>query len=107
MIDQISSAASALSRSQGTTPAFLNAATPEAAAASTPDDFSGMISQMIANTAEALHQAETTSIAGIQGKVPLQQVVQTVLGAQQSLQAAIAVRDKITAAYLELSRMAI
>jgi flagellar hook-basal body complex protein FliE len=32
-------------------------------------------------------------------------VVEAVLGAEQTLQAAIAVRDKITAAYLELSRM--
>ncbi len=66
-----------------------------------------MISQMIADTANALHRAESTSVAAIHGKASVQNVVETVLAAEQSLQAAIAVRDKVTAAYLELSRMAI
>lgn len=106
MIDPISGLGG-VARASSAEPAFLNPATPSATAAPVPDDFGGMISQMIADTAQALHQAEGASIAAIQGKMPIQDVVEKVLAAEQSLQAAIAVRDKATAAYLELSRMAI
>ena len=107
MIDQIASTANALSRTQAVSPNFINAVEPAAQAASSPGDFSSMISQMIANTAEALHKAEGASVAGIHGNASVQNVVEAVLDAEQSLQAAIAIRDKVTAAYLELSRMAI
>lgn len=107
MIDQISSIATALSRAEGASPAFMNVAERAAPAGATPDDFSGMITQMITQTAEALHRAESTSVAAIQGQASVQNVVETVMNAEQMLQAAIAVRDKVTAAYLELSRMQI
>jgi flagellar hook-basal body complex protein FliE len=105
MIDSIAPAANTVSRNQMAP--FINTVAPEAPAASTPDDFTGMISQMFTQTADALHTAETTSAAAIQGQASIQEVVQAVLGAQQSLNGAIAVRDKLTAAYLEISRMAI
>ena len=106
MIDQIASTANALSRTQSpVAPSFIDAAEPAAQAGANPNDFSSMISQMIAETAEALHRAEGASVAGIHGKASVQTVVEAVLGAEQTLQAAIAIRDKITAAYLELCRM--
>lgn len=107
MIDQISSIATALPRTEGAAPAFMNVAEQVAPAGSSPGDFSGMITQMITQTAEALHKAESTSVAAIQGQASIQSVVETVLTAEQMLQAAIAVRDKVTSAYLELSRMQI
>jgi flagellar hook-basal body complex protein FliE len=107
MIDQISSIATALPRTEGASPAFMNVAEKTAPAGSSPDDFSGMITQMITDTAEALHKAESTSVAAIQGQASVQNVVESVMTAEQLLQAAIAVRDKVTAAYLELSRMQI
>jgi flagellar hook-basal body complex protein FliE len=108
MMDQLSSLASVASRIEpGSSPAFMNAVDKVAPAASTPDDFSNMISQMITETAQALHKAESTSVAGVQGQASIQNVVETVMTAEQMLQAAIAIRDKVTAAYLELSRMAI
>jgi flagellar hook-basal body complex protein FliE len=107
MIDQISSIAAAPPRIEGASPAFMNVAEKAAATGSSPDDFSGMITQMITDTATALHQAESTSVAAIQGQASVQNVVESVMNAEQLLQAAIAVRDKVTAAYLELSRMQI
>lgn len=70
-------------------------------------DFADLIGQAVADLAQQLRQAEATSIKGIQGQASLQEVVETVMSAEQSLQAAIAVRDKIVSAYLEISRMAI
>ena len=107
MLDQISSIATALPRTEAVSPAFMNTAERAMPAGSSPDDFSSMITQMITETAEALHKAESTSVAAIQGQASVQDVVESVMNAEQLLQAAIAVRDKVTAAYLELSRMQI
>ena len=50
---------------------------------------------------------EKAAISGIQGKASVQQVVDAVMSAERSLQTAIAIRDKITGAYQDISRMAI
>lgn len=55
----------------------------------------------------SLKEAEAASIAGMQGTLPMQTVVERVLEAERSLQAALAVRDKLVSAYLEISRMQI
>ena len=108
MIDQISAVSNTLTPTQTSAPAFLDSASVTGATGgASPGEFSSMLSQMISQTAEELHKAEATSIAAIQGKATIQDVVETVVSAEHSLQAAIAVRDKVTAAYLELSRMAI
>ncbi|MGE0629213.1 MAG: flagellar hook-basal body complex protein FliE [Hyphomicrobiaceae bacterium] len=70
-------------------------------------DFTSVLSNAIADVAKQLRQAEAVSMAGINGKASMQDVVEQVMAAEQKLQASIAVRDKIVAAYLEISRMAI
>jgi flagellar hook-basal body complex protein FliE len=70
-------------------------------------DFGAMLGQLIGNAAGALKTAEATSIAGMRGQASVQQVVDAVMSAEQTLQGAIAIRDKVVAAYLELSRMSI
>lgn len=72
-----------------------------------PGGFADMLGQMITDAAGTVRNAEAASIAGIRGQMPAQQVVQTVLAAQETLQTAIAVRDKVVSAYLEISRMGI
>ena len=51
--------------------------------------------------------SEAAALGGLQGKSSVQEVVQAVMSAEQSLQAALAIRDKVVAAYQEISRMAI
>lgn len=70
-------------------------------------DFSDILSQVAANGVETMKRAESASIMGLQGQASVQQVVEAVMSAEQSLQTAIAVRDKVVAAYQEISRMAI
>ena len=70
-------------------------------------DFAAMVAQMASQTAETVRVAEVASQAGIKGEMPLTQVVDKVLEAERTLNSAIAVRDKVVAAYLELSRMQI
>jgi flagellar hook-basal body complex protein FliE len=57
--------------------------------------------------ADILRQGEAAAISGVVGEMPVQQAVEKVLEAERALQTAIAVRDKIVGAYLEISRMQI
>jgi flagellar hook-basal body complex protein FliE len=66
-----------------------------------------MLGQLASNTSSVLKNAEAVSIAGIRGQASVQQVVEAVMSAEQTLQGAIAIRDKAVSAYLELSRMSI
>lgn len=76
-------------------------------AVSQADDFTSMLGGAIADVAQQLRKAEAVSIAGIKGSASMQDVVEQVMQAEQALQASIAVRDKVVAAYLEISRMQI
>lgn len=75
--------------------------------AATPTDFGDLMAQFASGVRNDLRTGEAMSISGIQGKASAQQVVEAVMSAEQSLQTAVAIRDKVVAAYLELSRMAI
>jgi flagellar hook-basal body complex protein FliE len=70
-------------------------------------DFGVMLTQLAADAAGTVRNAEALSIAGVQGRASVQQVVEAVMNAEQTLQGAIAIRDKVVGAYLELSRMQI
>ncbi|KMO10962.1 flagellar hook-basal body complex protein FliE [Methylobacterium platani] len=72
-----------------------------------PADFGQIMASFASGVRNDLRASEAASIAGIQGKASTQQVVEAVMSAEQSLQTAVAIRDKVVAAYLELSRMAI
>lgn len=78
-----------------------------AAAATGGMDFSKVLADVASSAVDALKAGEATSIAGINGNASVQQVVEAVMSAEQALQTAIAVRDKLVAAYQEISRMAI
>ncbi len=70
-------------------------------------DFSQVLSQVAMNGIDNIRAAEATSIKGLQGQASVQQVVEAVMSAEQSLNTAIAVRDKVVQAYQEISRMQI
>lgn len=70
-------------------------------------DFGDIMAQLATSVRNDVRAGEAASIAGMQGRATTQQVVEAVMSAEQSLQTAVAIRDKVVAAYLELSRMAI
>ena len=70
-------------------------------------DFASILGNAITEFSNTLKQAEAVSIGGVKGTASLQDVVEHVMSAEQSLQAVIAVRDKVVMAYQEVSRMAI
>lgn len=69
--------------------------------------FSEMIATVSQDAIDRLKQGEAASLAGVDGKASVQQVVEAVMAAEQSLQTAIAIRDKVVHAYQEISRMTI
>ena len=69
--------------------------------------FANMIGEAAASTVNNLQQAEQLSAKALQDDGDMRAVVDAVMSAEQSLQAAVAIRDKIVTAYLEISRMAI
>jgi flagellar hook-basal body complex protein FliE len=69
--------------------------------------FTQMLDQMTSGVVDSLRSSEAASIAGVQGKASAQQVVDQIMAAERTLQAAIAVRDKAVSAYQEISRMTI
>lgn len=80
---------------------------PSSVADTQGSDFGELLGGLFTSTANTVKHAEAVSIAGIKGKATVQQVVEAVMNAEQSLQGAIAVRDKVVTAYLEISRMQI
>jgi flagellar hook-basal body complex protein FliE len=70
-------------------------------------DFASILSSFANHTIDTIRSGETAAAAGLTGSMPVQEVVDKVMAAEQALQSAIAVRDKIVAAYLEISRMPI
>lgn len=103
MIDPISSFASKLSSGAVEGPARAGAKSYGASGV----DFGTALSQVAADAAQSLKTAEAMSIAGMEGRASAQKVVEAVLAAERNLQSAVAIRDKVVNAYLELTRMAI
>ena len=89
--------------------ALQGAAAPPGASEAQPagDGFEGILKSLGINAFEDLRKGEATGIAAIEGKASAQQAVMATMQAEQSLQAALAIRDKIVSAFLEISRMQI
>lgn len=72
-----------------------------------PTDFGTVLGRMTLEAISTLKTGEQTAIAGVRGQATTQQVVEAVMASEQTLQASIAIRDKVVSAYLEISRMTI
>jgi flagellar hook-basal body complex protein FliE len=65
------------------------------------------VHDVLSETVTALRTAETTSTAALEGKASIQEVVDAVMRAERQLQTTLAIRDKVVAAYLDITRMQI
>jgi flagellar hook-basal body complex protein FliE len=111
MIDKISgfSALSGLAGSRQTDMASAAAMPNMAAAAGAPSpaSFADTMKSLGEGVVTNLKVAEGQSFAAIRGEVPTREVVDAIMAAEQSLQTAVAIRDKMVTAYLEITRMQI
>jgi flagellar hook-basal body complex protein FliE len=69
--------------------------------------FASVLGSVASSTMDTLKTAETKSFEAVQGKANTREVVDAVMEANQSLQTAIALRDKLVSAYLDISKMQI
>ena len=70
-------------------------------------NFSDFMNSLGKNFVNNIEGAEKASMDGIMGKASAREVVDKVMTADQTLQTAMAFRDKIVSAYLELVKMPI
>jgi flagellar hook-basal body complex protein FliE len=78
-----------------------------AASGAAAADFGAVLSGLAKDTISTVKSGEAAAISGLQGKASTQKIVEAIMSAEQALQVAIAVRDKVVQAYQEIGRMAI
>jgi flagellar hook-basal body complex protein FliE len=78
-----------------------------AAAAGKSQSFAEVMGSMATEMTNSLKRSEAASIQGIRGEANTREVIDAVMHAEQSLQTAVAIRDKVVSAYLEIARMPI
>lgn len=109
MLEAISS--TAISAGQATARATETQAVSPAAttAIQTSDDvgFESVMKQVTTDAIGTLKSGEAASISAMQGKESTRRVVEALMSAEQALQTAVAVRDKVVQAYQEVVRMSI
>lgn len=77
------------------------------AAAPQAGRFAEVLGNMTTDAIRSMKSAEGVSLQAIRGEANTREVVDAVMSAEQSLQTAIAIRDKVVTAYLEIARMQI
>lgn len=79
-----------------------------AAATQAPEkSFAAVFEQLASGAIETVRAGEAAGIAGVRGTMATQDVVAAIMAAEQTLQTAVAIRDKVVSSYLEISRMTI
>ncbi len=71
------------------------------------EDFASMLGKMAGDTLGSLHQAENISRQAVQGKVSPVEIATAVAEAETSLQMLVTLREKMIAAYQEVTRMSV
>ncbi|ACE89726.1 flagellar hook basal body protein FliE [Rhizobium phaseoli] len=78
---------------------------PGTAGAANGVSFASVMGNMASDAVNSLKGAESMSFAGIKGTATTREVVDSMLQAEQTLQTAIAIRDKVVSAFLEVTKM--
>lgn len=66
-----------------------------------------VLGQSFSSALSTIQGGESAAIQGLQGSMAPAKVVEAVMGAQRTLQSALAIRDKVVAAWQEIARMPI
>lgn len=107
MLEAVSSTAIAAGQAVARS-AETSVASPAAAAVPSSElGFESVFKQVASDAIGTLKAGEAASISAIQGKESTRRVVEALMSAEQALQTAVAVRDKVVQAYQEVARMSI
>jgi len=80
---------------------------PQGQAAGGDDSFTAVLGRAMDNAVSTSLKADQTSLAAAAGKANVTDVVTALTNAEVTLQAVVAVRDKVVSAYQEIMRMPI
>jgi flagellar hook-basal body complex protein FliE len=69
--------------------------------------FADVLGQSFSSALSTIQGGESAAIQSLQGSMAPAKVVEAVMGAQRTLQSALAIRDKVVAAWQEIARMPI
>jgi flagellar hook-basal body complex protein FliE len=84
-----------------------NGAAGAAQTQATDETFGQALDHIVNSAVGTMRSGEAAAIQGLQGSMPPFQVVESMMNAQRTLQAALAIRDKAISAYQEITRMPI
>ena len=109
MLEAISSTAITAAQAASRTTETQAIAPMQTSAVQSADDvgFDSVMKQVTTDAIGTLKAGEAASISAIQGKESTRKVVEALMSAEQALQTAVAVRDKVVQAYQEVVRMSI
>lgn len=107
MVSNISSALNAYQQALTRISGQEQKAAEKTAEISSGAEFGEMVKAAVEDTANLQKQAEATTIAGIQGKADIQDVVLAVSNAEMALETVVAVRDTAIKAYNTIMQMPI
>ena len=85
----------------------LNASPAVAMGADAGMSFASVMSNVAKDSVNTLKEAGSASFAGIKGTMSTREVVDKVMQADQTLQTAVALRDKVVSAFLDITKMQI
>lgn len=109
MLEAISSTAISAGQaaSRATETQVIAPAAPTAIQSGDEVGFELVMKQVTTDAIGTLKTGEAASISAMQGKESTRRVVEALMSAEQALQTAVAVRDKVVQAYQEVVRMSI
>jgi len=109
MLEAISSTAVSAGQaaSRATEAQAIAPAAPTAIQSTDDVGFEAVMKQVTTDAIGTLKAGEAASISAMQGKESTRKVVEALMSAEQALQTAVAVRDKVVQAYQEVVRMSI
>ncbi len=85
----------------------VKAAPAASAAQADATSFLDALQKAAGDAVATLENSERVAMRGIRGEADIRQVVDSVMAAERTLSAAVAIRNKAVAAWLEISRMQI
>lgn len=69
--------------------------------------FTQLLENTAKETVQTIRQGEAAAIAGVQGNMPVQKVVEATLAMESALKVTVALRDRVVEAYQEVLRMSV
>ena len=69
--------------------------------------FSQLLENTAKETVQTIRQGEAAAVAGLQGNMPVQKVVEATMAMESALKVTVALRDKVVEAYQEVLRMSV